>query len=252
MKAAGFYSAPAKHERSVSRISPVIIRMNEQNDMMKKRVCILNRKRIFLLIISLALLALSSCSFVPVASGNTTAQATAATTKSIMTTQATTTAAPTTASETSVPFLSGEMSWDDLAVVINGELYTMFGEAAALVESMGQPALFSEAPSCLYEGNDKTYEYADLVLYTITKNSKDLVDGIDLVTDKWQTRRGIKVGSSREDVLAAYGEPFSADMDLIYIADQSLGEVSARITFVFHEDLVSTISIYSGSNNAGE
>lgn len=215
-----------------------------------------------ILILLLVVLALQACSGAsPVTASPTTAAATAAT--SAATTAATTTAASTTAAATTAATeasattaattkktLPGEMSWKDLAAEINGVTYTAFDEAAELLAGLGKPVFFSEAPSCLFEGTDKTYEYNDVVIYTIPKDGGELIDGIDLVSGKYKTSRGITVGSTRAEVIAAYGDPFSADIDLVYITDQSLGDASARITIVFDGDTVSMVSIYSGSNSA--
>ncbi|HAL74406.1 MAG TPA: hypothetical protein DCM45_04840, partial [Clostridiales bacterium] len=105
------------------------------------------------------------------------------------------------------------------------------------------------APSCLYEGTDKTYEYDDLVVYTITKNGVDLIDGIDLTSSRYTTVRGITVGSSWQSILEAYGDPGDSEYDLIYWADPALGDSSPTLTFMLDQDNVSVISLYSGSNN---
>jgi hypothetical protein len=206
-----------------------------------------------MLFLLVSVLGVSACSPSPVTTGSKTVQTTFESAGSAATTQATSAASATsTEGQTTAPILSDEMTPDDLSVDIDGQIYTMLGEAASLIAGLGEPIFFSEAQSCLYEGTDKTYEYTDLSLYTITQNSKELVDGIDLITGRWQTRRGIKVGSTHEDVLAAYGDPFSEDIDLVYITNESLGETSPRITFVMTDGLVNMISIYSGSNTAVE
>jgi hypothetical protein len=205
-----------------------------------------------LLVLTMAACAGSPATTTPAATAPTTSTTSPSPTTSVSQTAATT-AAPTTATSattTAAPTVSGPMSADDLAADIGGTLYTMLGPVEGLLAFLGQPVFFSEAPSCLYEGTDKTYEYEDLILYTITKGGQDLIDGIDLATDRWTTRRGIRVGSTVEDVLEAYGDPFSEDPDLVYISDQTLGEVSPRITFVINDGQVSMVSIYSGSNSA--
>jgi hypothetical protein len=141
------------------------------------------------------------------------------------------------------------MTANDLAVEINGTLFSMLAPAGPLLDGLGEPVSFAESASCLYEGTDKSYEYADFFVYTITNKGVDLIDGIDLISAVPATRRAIRLGSNRDDVLAAYGEPFSADGDLVYIIDPGMGATSPRITFSFEGDRVSYISIYSASNS---
>jgi hypothetical protein len=140
----------------------------------------------------------------------------------------------------------------DLAAEIEGKTYHILDEASGLIESLGEPIQFSEVPSTVYEGTDKTYEYADLIIYTITQDSKELIGRIDLVTGKWQTSRGIKVGSSAYDLLHAYGDPFSFEVDLVYVTDDLLGELSPGITFVMNDQVVTMISLYNGKGKSTE
>jgi hypothetical protein len=191
------------------------------------------------LIMVLASPVLASCAGTAGTTAGTTASATQGTTSSPASETSGTTTAKTGADA---------MSPADLAAVVNGKTYAMMDEAKPLIDALGEPVSYSEAPSCLYEGFDKTYEYADLTIYTITTKGVDRIDGIDLTTDAWQTPRGIKVGSRQADVFQAYGAPFSEEGDLVYITDESMGGTSPRITFVMDGDVVSTISIYSGSN----
>jgi hypothetical protein len=179
--------------------------------------------------------------------GESQSQSNATTAAPSATSVSSATSGETTAASTAIP----AMSPGDLAVTINSKSYGMLDEAKPLTEALGEPVRYSEAPSCLYEGFDKTYEYADLTLYTITTQGVDRIDGVDLTSDKWQTSRGIKVGSSQTDVFKAYGAPFSEDGDLVYITDESMGGTSPRITFVMDGETVSAISIYSGSNATG-
>jgi hypothetical protein len=152
-----------------------------------------------------------------------------------------------TVAETTLP--AGQpMNDEDLRVEIEDATYDIFGQATDLLATMGEPVSFSEAPSCLFEGTDKTYEFDDIVVYTITSKGVDLIDGIDLLTSKYATRRGITVGSTKASIIAAYGEPFSSDYDLVYLADPSQNDSTATLTFIMDGDVVATVSLYSGSN----
>jgi hypothetical protein len=225
----------------------------------KSEIQMLGKHRVNCCLLAIIMVAALVCTLASCAGGSTTAsttgesQSNATTTAPSATSASSTTSAPSDTSSvtTTASTAIQAMSRADLAVTINGKNYGMLDEAKPLTDALGEPVRYSEAPSCLYEGFDKTYEYADLTLYTITTKGVDRIDGIDLTSDSWQTSRGIKVGSSRAEVFKAYGAPFSEDGDLVYITDESMGGTSPRITFVMDGETVTAISVYSGSNATG-
>jgi hypothetical protein len=52
------------------------------------------------------------------------------------------------------------------------------------------------------------YQYKDYILYTYSKSDKgaEYVNGITFRTSKVSTKEGIKIGSTEDDVLDAYGK----------------------------------------------
>lgn len=199
--------------------------------------------------IILTILLVLAIALLPACTAELPADTTAASNTTAGTTGSTGTAG-TTSATTAVGGQPSDLSMEDMSIEIDGNRYSLLGESAGLIAALGEPAAFSEAPSCLYEGTDKTYDYTDLVVYTITKGGVDLIDGIDLVSNRYATRRGIAVGADADSVIKAYGEPVNADYDLVYQADPSLGDSSPSLTFVLDGERVSIISLYSGSNNA--
>ena len=62
--------------------------------------------------------------------------------------------------------------------------------------------------SWAYDGKDRTYQYKDFILYTYSNSDKgtEYVSGITFRTDKVSTKEGIKIGSTEEEMLEAYGD----------------------------------------------
>lgn len=83
----------------------------------------------------------------------------------------------------------------------------MNGSAEKLLNKAGRPKSKSESKSCAYDGMDRTYTYKDFVVKTYSKSAKgrEYINSIVLLTSKVSTKEGIKIGSSKNDVIDAYG-----------------------------------------------
>lgn len=83
----------------------------------------------------------------------------------------------------------------------------MHDKAANILEKAGRPKSKSESKSCAYDGMDRTYTYKDFVIktYSKSKKGKEYVNSIVLKTSKVSTKEGIKIGSSKNDMIDAYG-----------------------------------------------
>ncbi len=83
----------------------------------------------------------------------------------------------------------------------------MNGSAKKLLDKAGRPKSKSESKSCAYDGMDRTYTFKDFVVktYSKSKNGAEYINSIELLTSKVSTKEGIKIGSSKNDVIDAYG-----------------------------------------------
>lgn len=80
-------------------------------------------------------------------------------------------------------------------------------EAEAILASLGAWKTYDASPTCAFEGEDKVYGYGSFDVQTYTSAGKDYIHSIYLLDDTYATREGISVGSTRDAVIAAYGEP---------------------------------------------
>jgi hypothetical protein len=89
-----------------------------------------------------------------------------------------------------------------------GVTISMHGKAASFIKKAGKAQKTSVSKSCAYDGKDRTYQYKDFILYTYSKSDKgaEYVNGITFRTKNVSTKEGIKIGSSEEQVLEAYGK----------------------------------------------
>ena len=110
-------------------------------------------------------------------------------------------------------------------------------EAAPIISAIGEPLSYFEAPSCAFEGIDKTYTYVDAVIITYPDGSTDRISTIRLTADTVSTAEGISIGSALSDVIAAYGEGYVQDVNSYTYTDGG-----TKLMFVVENDAVSSIT----------
>ena len=117
---------------------------------------------------------------------------------------------------------------------VSGEAIMALGEDCTQYVKQYPCLSMSEGISCMGDGYDRTYDYGDYIVYTFADRAKtgDYVQEIDLVTDAYSTNAGIHVGSTREEVEAAYG---------VSDNDQYGSSEGGYFAFLYDGDVVSLI-----------
>ena len=85
----------------------------------------------------------------------------------------------------------------------------MNADASAVVEELGEADDYFESESCAFEGLDKVYSYPGFQLKTYPVEDKDYVLSVVFMDDTVSTDEGISIGSTKDEVTEAYGEPSS-------------------------------------------
>lgn len=91
---------------------------------------------------------------------------------------------------------------------INGVEVAPGEDFSEALSKLGEPVDFNEAASCYFDGMDKQYFYDGFEIKTYPVGDKDYVQDICVSVDTYSTPKGITIGSSLEDVVAAYGEDY--------------------------------------------
>ena len=93
----------------------------------------------------------------------------------------------------------------------SGEVgFSVNHDADAVIEKLGDPIDLVETPSCGGgEEPDREYTYAGFKFNTVNENGLNKIVKIVLTDDSVSTPEGISIGSSRDEVIAAYGESFT-------------------------------------------
>lgn len=136
----------------------------------------------------------------------------------------------------------------DMAVVINGKTYPVRVDSAEVLSVLGDGYEYGETVSCVYDGYDKTFTYDGIVVSTVPVDGKDVIEMFTITGPAYTTTRNITVGATRDEVIEAYGENYFDDGYLTYTESGSEENISEmRIQFLFEEDTLSEIYIYSPS-----
>ena len=114
----------------------------------------------------------------------------------------------------------------------------MGADASKVVDELGEADDYFESESCAFEGLDKVYTYPGFKLNTYPVDDKDYVLSVVFMDDTVETEEGISIGSTKDEVTEAYGDPTKENgSSMVY----EKGET--KITFGVKGDEVSTVEI---------
>jgi len=96
-----------------------------------------------------------------------------------------------------------------------------------------------EAPSCAFEGVDKTFYYDDFSIATYPDGNKDFIMSITLTGENVKTPEGAGLGMGFDDMIKIYGEDYGNTFDL-YFYDKG----DTQLAFLFEDGILADISYY--------
>ena len=109
-------------------------------------------------------------------------------------------------------------------------------DVAFALSGLGEYSNYAESPSCAFKGLDKIYSYSGFDLYTYPIESTDYVNSIYFLDDSVSTPEGIHLGSTVEDMLAAYGEDYEEEYGVYtYTKDKS------TLSFIVTDGVIESI-----------
>ncbi|MBR2523046.1 MAG: hypothetical protein IKE53_01250 [Clostridiales bacterium] len=143
-----------------------------------------------------------------------------------------------------VPGDGGEasVSSDSYKFTYSGTTVQVNTDVSAALAAFGDDYTYYESNSCAYQGLDKIYTYPLFVIYTYPDGDRDMISSVEVKADVISTEEGIRIGSSRDDVTAAYGDDYQ---DAGSVIKYTKGE--SVLSFVFENDEVSGI-VYDYAN----
>lgn len=105
---------------------------------------------------------------------------------------------------------NGKFTEDDMYFSGNGVTFKPGIKMSEIIDQLGEPDSFSEAPSCYAEGLDKIYEYAGFTVYTNPDGDDDIITDIEL-GEGAATPKGAKVGDDTDTIIGYYGDNYSEE-----------------------------------------
>ena len=110
--------------------------------------------------------------------------------------------------ETQQPATEGSVSALDYMVSVRGTAVVLQEDMRDFVSTLGEPDGYSAAKSCVEAGEDKIYVYGGITIYTYVTDGADRITLIE-ITGSESLPSGIHIGSTKADVIAAYGSAFT-------------------------------------------
>ena len=103
---------------------------------------------------------------------------------------------------------SGSFGDDDLTFTFGGSSVTVGKDLSAFKAAVA-PSSEDTAPSCLGNGEDSICTFDHFTINGYTENGQCIATAIDLTDSEVSTSKGIKLGSSKDDVIKAYGTGYT-------------------------------------------
>ena len=173
------------------------------------------KKTMFTMVLMTAALSMAGCG-----SGSGTGSTAAAKTEAAETTAAESSQAAETTAEASESAKEAEIT--GFTFVAGDTVIAMNADVAPILEGLGEWENYAETTSCAFKGLDKTYSYPGFDLYTYPLNGKDNVNSVYFVDDTVSTPEGINIGSTKEEMEAAYGTDYEEEFGAYtYTKDKS-------------------------------
>ena len=127
---------------------------------------------------------------------------------------------------------------DGFHITYNGVDIFLDTETEPVVKAIGGNPVYTEKPSCAYVGIDYTYDYGAFVIYAQSKDSKEVINTIEVRSDAVDVG-GAKVGQTLADVKKVYGNPASdEDTVITYIKNgielQFITDESGKVVLILY------------------
>lgn len=126
---------------------------------------------------------------------------------------------------------------DEYKFEANGVTVVMNEEASATLDKLGEPMNYFEAPSCAFEGIDKTYTYAGFQLVTYPQGDKDHVSSVALKDDSISTPEGVYIGDPVSKLDEVYGTD-RTEKDNAYTYTKG----KCKLEFIIDGDTITSIT----------
>ncbi len=100
---------------------------------------------------------------------------------------------------------------------------SMAQDASEVLSQLGKAENYYEAQSCKHQGKEKVFTYQGFELSTYPSGSEDFVKSVWFLNEDTETKEGIHIGSTIEEMKEAYGDDCTEEKGrYIYTSDDSV------------------------------
>ena len=101
---------------------------------------------------------------------------------------------------------------------------------------LGEARGVSSSPSCAFAGEEKIYSYSGYDIYALCENGREVIEKLVIRSDAVSTERGVRIGDTMRDVVAAYGRDYEKkDENIEYEGER------CDLQFFFEDGIVTSI-----------
>jgi hypothetical protein len=126
---------------------------------------------------------------------------------------------------------------DEFFFIFNGVEIRMGQPALPIIDKLGPPHEYFEAPSCAFDGVDKSWYYSGFVIHAFPLNDEDFILSVILNDDSNRTEKRVFIGMDYDDMVAAYGSDYERNQDQFLYRH---GDTS--LSFIIPDDFIASIS----------
>lgn len=110
-------------------------------------------------------------------------------------------------------------------------------DATEFIKESEPPLDKYTSPSCAFEGDDTVYDYGTYQITTYLSGDTEIFTGFYLIDPSIATKEGIRIGSSFDQMVSAYGDRYTEEYG-VYTYTLGLSDLS----FVVVDDTITSIS----------
>lgn len=131
---------------------------------------------------------------------------------------------------------NGIFEESDLIFTANGTDIKLDQDINSVRDGIGEPINIVSAPSCFYEGDDKSFIYECFTITTYPDGNEDYIVSIEITSDSISTPKGAKIGMTLDEVTEIYGSGY------IFVNNQYRYQIDNKFLYFYIENgYVSTI-----------
>lgn len=132
---------------------------------------------------------------------------------------------------------STEQTKDEYVFDIEGQTIIIGEKVEDTLSNIGEALDQYKSPSCAFEGEDNVYDYEKFQITTYVTNNSEVFTGVYILDESIQTKEGIHIGSTKQEMIDAYGEEYTENYGAY-----TYNKGKTDLSFVLVDDVITAIS----------